>query len=109
MIARTAALKLVVEKLRRKRAPRAWIEILPATQGLCPQHLSASAESGFGTHGLLPLCAFPVDQFDVCLAELKKARSCRAGNHKQAKKVYAAAHGLTCTTEELTQYGSASY
>ena len=68
MIARTAELKLVVEKLDEAR--ESMDRILLQHKGYVA-HLSASAESG-STHMVVASLRVPVDQFNVCLAELKK-------------------------------------
>jgi len=68
MIARTAALKLVVEKLDEAR--ESMDRILLQHKGYVA-HLSASAESG-SADMVVAFLRVPVDQFDVCLAELKK-------------------------------------
>jgi type IV pilus assembly protein PilA len=68
MIARTAALNLVVEKLDEAR--ESMDRILLQHKGYVA-HLSASAESD-SAHMVVASLRVPVDQFDVCLAELKK-------------------------------------
>jgi len=68
MIARTAELKLVVEKLDEAR--EGMDRILLQHKGYVA-NLSASAESG-SAHMVVASLRVPVDQFDVCLAELKK-------------------------------------
>jgi type IV pilus assembly protein PilA len=68
MIARTAELKLVVEKLDEAR--EGMDRILLGRKGYVA-HLSASAENG-SAHMVVASLRVPVDQFDVCLAELKK-------------------------------------
>jgi hypothetical protein len=68
MIARTAELKLVVEKLDEARA--GMDRILLQRKGYVA-HLSATAENG-SAHMVVASLRVPLDQFDVCLAELKK-------------------------------------
>jgi hypothetical protein len=68
MIARTADLKLLVEKLDDAR--QAMDRILREHQGYVAQ-LSASAESGSARIVVASL-RVPADQLDLCLAELKK-------------------------------------
>ncbi len=68
LIARTAELKLVVEKLDEAR--EGMDRILLQHKGYVA-HLSASAESGL-PHMVVASLRVPVDQFDICLAELKE-------------------------------------
>jgi type II secretory pathway pseudopilin PulG len=68
MIARTAELKLTVEKLDAAR--EGMDRILAQHRGYIAQ-LSASAESG-SARTLIASLRVPADQLDVCIAELKK-------------------------------------